>query len=140
MFETLKRLLTPTVGLLCPRCEKPLEGHDQAACDRRMSRRYFFGCVAGGAASVANAPAIVKAVTDLVMPSGYAERIAVHAGNRYLTTDMVAEEMLNLLNHHLAQVRMVTNTYDRQFGLSEKIGDTIQIRKPPQFRMPVTLA
>lgn len=33
--------------LYCPRCEKPLDNHDQAACNRRMSRRYFFGVFAG---------------------------------------------------------------------------------------------
>jgi hypothetical protein len=38
--------------LYCGRCEKPLEGHDERACRRRMSRRYFFGVIAGAAAAL----------------------------------------------------------------------------------------
>lgn len=34
--------------IYCPRCEKPLDGHDEGACARRMSRRFFFGVVGGG--------------------------------------------------------------------------------------------
>lgn len=40
-------------GLACPRCEKPIEGHDEKACEHRMSRRYFFGALAAGVAVVA---------------------------------------------------------------------------------------
>ena len=39
--------------LYCPRCEKPLDGHDQTACNRRMSRRFFFGMGLGVMAAVA---------------------------------------------------------------------------------------
>lgn len=35
--------------ILCHECEKPLEGHDDAGCRRRMSRRYFMGAVVGAA-------------------------------------------------------------------------------------------
>jgi hypothetical protein len=35
--------------LLCPRCEKPLgPEHDEKACERKMSRRFFFGVAFGG--------------------------------------------------------------------------------------------
>ncbi len=30
-------------GLVCPRCEKSLAAHDDKACERRMSRRFFIG-------------------------------------------------------------------------------------------------
>lgn len=50
-------------GLVCPRCEKSLEGHDEAACVRRMSRRYFFGAMAGGAVLAATGPELAKAAT-----------------------------------------------------------------------------
>lgn len=37
-------------ALVCPHCERELgESHDDAACSRRMSRRYFFGVAAGAA-------------------------------------------------------------------------------------------
>jgi hypothetical protein len=49
-------------GLVCPRCEKALSEHDEEACARRMSRRYFFGIAAGAAVAVA-AP-------ELVLPAG----------------------------------------------------------------------
>lgn len=61
ILTSLKNLVHPTPGMLCPRCEKPLEGHDEAACERRMSRRYFFGVAAGVATAIAGA----KAVPDL---------------------------------------------------------------------------
>lgn len=40
--------------ILCPHCEETMEeGHDLDACARkRMSRRYFFGVLAGGAALI----------------------------------------------------------------------------------------
>ena len=51
------------MSLYCPHCERPLDGHDDKACARKMSRRWFFGVCAGAgvamAASVA-APAIVQ--------------------------------------------------------------------------------
>jgi hypothetical protein len=45
-------------GLVCPRCEKALTEHDEEACARRMSRRYFFGLAAGAAVALA-APGVV---------------------------------------------------------------------------------
>lgn len=49
--------------VLCPRCERSLEGHDEADCARRMSRRYFFGLAVGAAASVYVAPSITDAAS-----------------------------------------------------------------------------
>lgn len=48
-------------GLVCPRCEKPLAGHDDGGCERRMSRRFFFGLCAG-AAVVASGMELVTVV------------------------------------------------------------------------------
>lgn len=48
-----------TPGLLCPRCERSLDGHDDAACARKMSRRWFIGATLGAAASAIVAPAAV---------------------------------------------------------------------------------
>ncbi len=38
--------------ILCPHCERPLEGHDAGHCARRMSRRFFFGLCAGAAGAI----------------------------------------------------------------------------------------
>ncbi len=34
-------------GLLCPKCERPLDGHDNDRCKRKLSRRFFLGAAAG---------------------------------------------------------------------------------------------
>lgn len=49
-MSLIQRIFGHSDGLLCPRCEQALEGHDEKACGRRMSRRYFFGL---GAAAIA---------------------------------------------------------------------------------------
>ncbi len=38
--------------ILCPHCERPLEGHDGGHCARRMSRRFFFGLCAGAVGAI----------------------------------------------------------------------------------------
>lgn len=47
-----------TGGLICPRCEKPLEGHSEADCARKMSRRWFLGATLGAVAGVVIAPTL----------------------------------------------------------------------------------
>src|SRR5260370_16329601 len=42
--------------LVCPRCEEPLANHNEGACARRMSRRYFFGICAGSVGALIIAP------------------------------------------------------------------------------------
>lgn len=54
----------PVLLLHCPRCEKPLEGHDDAACARRMSRRFFFGALTGGVAAAVVVPELVHVGMD----------------------------------------------------------------------------
>lgn len=79
----------PGAGLVCPRCEKPLEGHDEAACVRRMSRRYFFGAMAGGAVLAAAGPELMKA-GGLFNPSISAAQLfkgGGTTGNKFLTVD-----------------------------------------------------
>lgn len=40
------------MNLVCPHCERPLEGHEDKACRRRMSRRWFLGALGGVVAAV----------------------------------------------------------------------------------------
>lgn len=51
-------------SLICPRCEKPLDGHDEGACARKMSRRFFFGVVGGGLLAAQAAPVIAATVEE----------------------------------------------------------------------------
>ena len=55
-------------NLICPHCEKELVGHDDAACQRRMSRRFFFGAMLGGVVAAAVGPALVE---QFVIPAAY---------------------------------------------------------------------
>lgn len=70
--------------IYCPRCEKPLEGHDDGACARRMSRRFFFGVVGGGivaAQAVVALPAAslpMCAATDCIFCEGTIARTALN--------------------------------------------------------------
>ena len=55
LIGKIKELLKPA-GLVCPRCERPMEDHDSEFCARRMSRRFFLGAGLGvvGAAAITN--------------------------------------------------------------------------------------
>lgn len=97
LLSSLKNLISPPAALLCPRCEKPLDGHDRAACERRMSRRYLFGAALGG---VAAAVAVAQAAP--VLESG----IAIAHVNQFLNADMVTGEMLMVLR---SKMRIVHN-------------------------------
>lgn len=50
--------------LVCPYCERPLEGHNEQSCKRRMSRRFFLGAATG----VVLACALPKAAGALSAP------------------------------------------------------------------------
>jgi len=45
-FKSVFQGSVPEALVVCPHCEKPLVGHDEAACSRKMSRRFFFGMIA----------------------------------------------------------------------------------------------
>jgi len=51
---------TSDATVLCGRCERALDGHDAKACERRMSRRFFFGVCAGAGVAAATIPEAVK--------------------------------------------------------------------------------
>lgn len=58
-----RKIVAP--ALVCPHCERELgESHDDATCQRRMTRRYFFGVCAGAAVTVAAAPVIAQEVSN----------------------------------------------------------------------------
>jgi hypothetical protein len=107
MLDKLRKLFTPkTTGLVCPRCEESLEGHDEGACARRMSRRYFFGVVGGGLVAAAVAPQIAK----------ISHTFYVRKPPRYLTSKQITREMLSILHESLANARKLDRDYDGLFG------------------------
>ena len=56
------------------------------------------------------------------------------SGNTLLTIDMVTLEALRVLHGNLAFVKNVNRDYDSAFAKEgAKIGDTLRIRKPPQY-------
>lgn len=65
-MSLIHRIFGNSDGLICGRCERSLEGHDDAACARRMSRRFFFG-VCAGAAAVAT---VVPRLTPVQIATG----------------------------------------------------------------------
>ena len=68
--STSVRIAPSTPKIVCPHCERPLsEEHDDAGCRRRMSRRLFFGALAGGAIAANAAPVVApKIVNALKVP------------------------------------------------------------------------
>lgn len=124
ILTSIKDLFSPgAAGLVCPRCEKSLEGHDEAACSRKMSRRFFFQVAAGAAITIA--------VADPVLNSGVA--IARASRNEFLTITQITNEMLCVLHKNTTLVRKISQrqTFLREFEKIENmIGDTIAVRRP----------
>ena len=108
-------------GLVCPRCEESLTGHDEAKCARRMSRRYFFGAMAGGLVLAASAGPVIEAAAKLVAPPV----------NEFLTIEQITHEALVVLYNNTDLARRLNRKYERQFVA--KIGDTIRVRKPSLY-------
>jgi hypothetical protein len=115
-------------GLICPRCEKPLEGHDEAACVRRMSRRFFFGVCVGGVAAAAVAKPLVE---QIVITLG---RTTGPNGNQILTVQQITRECLRALQKELKFVKPINRDYAKLF--QPITGDTLRIRSPQRFVSP----
>lgn len=80
--------------LVCPRCERELSKHDDAACQRGISRRFFFGVSAGAVAAIVVAPRIPTGglfdpVTNLAQQ--YASEGGVSA--RYLASYDISKDL-----------------------------------------------
>ncbi len=57
------------------------------------------------------------------------------ATNTMLTISKITREMLRVLENQLAFAKGVNREYEDQFGVSgAKIGDTVNVRKPPRYR------
>jgi coat protein Gp5 len=55
--------------------------------------------------------------------------------NTYLTISMITREALRVLENNLSFTKGVNREYDNRFGVDgAKIGDTLNIRKPPRYQ------
>lgn len=55
--------------LLCGRCAKPLEGHSEATCARKLSRRWFLGTTLGAVAGAVVAPSAPQITIASITPT-----------------------------------------------------------------------
>jgi hypothetical protein len=79
--------------IVCPHCEKPVEGHDDAGCRRRMTRRHFFGLGLGAVAAVqamgAHAPKSIIREIAVFQPEGWEPHTVTIALTHELQFDQV---------------------------------------------------
>lgn len=135
ILDSIKSLFSDPNGLVCPRCERSLEGHDEAECSRKMSRRYFFGTVAGGV--------IVAATAKPLLESGIAIQRALIEDDSLLRkvndmtsfTSMITNEMLECLRNNMVGAHLINQKYDKLFRHYKPLGDTIQVREPQFARV-----
>lgn len=120
--------------ILCPHCEETMEtGHDLKACARkRMSRRFFFGVMAGAAVAVAVAPQAPAAIEDWTVTITAGPSLM--AGNQLLTVEMITRECLIILQNNLKFTSTEARARQLEFNRRQrKIGDTITVRRPVKF-------
>ncbi len=121
--------------ILCPHCENAMApDHDVDRCARkRMSRRFFFGTMAGAAVAVA-LPSVATpelAVGDIIT---IASVNAINpGGNRYLTINEITFEMLHILHDNMKVASQISAKYDQNFLMRRKIGTPVTVRRPRRF-------
>ena len=95
------------------------------------TRRQFFALF--GIGSIA-APVVAAEAPSLVSRLiGWANRAPVRrSANRLLSSQELSQEILDALTPNLAFLNQVDRQYDHLFA-GRKIGDTIEIRRPPRF-------
>ncbi len=112
-------------GILCPNCEKPIEGHNDSACRRRMSRRYFFGALGGGIAAAAIAPTIIGDLSE--QPS-----IRVIHDLSTTNLDVIFQVQIDKIKPHLVEIFHSHEASNEiiQYGVSIKTAEQY-------FRIPL---
>lgn len=122
LLSKLSSIFRPeSAGLVCPRCDRELEGHDEDRCDRMASRRYFLQAIIGAAVA---APLLPNVHIGVDLASG-------PALNSVLMTKWLAEESLRILQRNLTFSRYMNRSYNDEF--MPRIGDTINVRRPSLF-------
>lgn len=62
-MSLIHRIFRHSDTLVCGACERTLEGHREADCARKMSRRWFLGATLVAVAGVVVAPALPQALS-----------------------------------------------------------------------------
>lgn len=131
MFELFK----PKIGsLVCPRCERELDGHDEEKCRRKMSRRFFLGAATGivvAAAITSVIPATVAPPPTAWFPG--AQHMLCHKGDHILTRMLPLWEPVRLKKEvedlsRLGFGVMVSDKYSTLLIEHQRLSDEIVAR------------
>lgn len=135
ILSTLKNLVFPHAALICPHCERTLDEHDDGACQRAMSRRYFFQMGVGAVAAVAAFPGTLKALEsfgggplqNFVVTGVEQSGIALARRSEFLTVEKITHEMLRILKMNTDVMGVSNAGWGSKFTDAEqlKIGDTV---------------
>ena len=122
-------------GLVCPRGERPMEGHDEAACARRMSRRYFFGLGAGAVAAAIVVPQLPTG--GLFNPVANVAGLYLKRKSGLLTSDFILDEALGRYSEISMIMQLQDGRYDPELGAVT--GDTLHVRLPGRYYVETIL-
>jgi hypothetical protein len=129
-MDFLRGIFSPKdEGVVCPRCDKAIVGHDEAACSRRLSRRFFFGAMAGGLV-VATSPELILSPLS---KRAKIEMVLERSGNTFLTIPEIAYAMLPILHNNIEAALKVSRGYGSAFNPVVDIATQFGIRKPRNF-------
>jgi len=149
IFNRLFRKSESSAELLCPHCERSLEGHDVDACARkRMSRRFFFG-ILGGAAAIAALPKLAIPEGEVGMSTRFVrmydhttgqfvDRMDVLYGHgNTLSAEQITTMTLETLRKNL-RTATIMHRYDAEFATlgNRKIGNAIGRDPWPKHARP----
>ncbi len=101
--------------LICPRCERSMECHDDRDCERRMSRRYFFGVTIGAVALATGVNPLLESITINRIDVLYGS-VKVTTGNSFISATQLSREVLEVLKKNLTMTHELFNWYDGRFN------------------------
>lgn len=130
----LDKLFHRKTGLICPRCERSMEGHDNQECKRRISRRYFFGLAAGAVAGLVVAESLPIWEPSVGGLTGWS--VEITPGPSFITTAQIAHETLEILKRNLAMTNELFKQYDYEFSKGIEVGSIYAIGTTPDIRAP----
>lgn len=96
--------------LLCPRCEKPLEDHEDGQCPKRLNRRFFLGALGSAFGVAALAKYLPEVEVSRPTPGSLIVAAApkVHrAATIRLTSNHASAEEIAANVRYVAQLRQV---------------------------------
>lgn len=96
--------------------------------DTKHTRRFFFGILAGAAATAVIAPQVDLSGWNVAIETGP----ALEVGNELILSERMTREFLVALHNNLTIVKDINQHYDGHFR-PMKIGDTLNIRRPARF-------